>query len=47
VIMALSDSTYTWLTGNVVRIDLTAAPLTASVDLLSFDSSFWAYLKCH
>lgn len=46
-IMALSDSIYTWLTGNVVRTDWTEAPLATLIDSLSFDFSFWAYLQCH
>ena len=41
--MALSDSSGTWLTGNVVKTDWTAGQLATSVDSLSFDSSFWAY----
>ena len=47
-IMALSDSIYTWLTGNVVTTDWLEAPLAALIiDLLSFDFSFWAYSPYH
>lgn len=46
-IMALSDSIYTWLTGNVVRTGWKEAQLAAFIDSFSFDFSFLAYLQCH
>ena len=45
--MAPSDSIYTWLTGNVERTDWMVAPLTTSIDSLSFNFSFWAYSRSH
>lgn len=46
-IMVLSDSICMWLTDNAVRTDWMGAQLATSIDSISFDFSFWAYLRCH